>query len=60
LLGSTGVARALSRFLFGISAGDPLTFFLGVAVLAAVAMAATLIPALRATRIDPLVALRYE
>jgi putative ABC transport system permease protein len=60
LVGSTGVARALSRFLFGISAEDPLTFFLGVAVLAAVAMAATLIPALRATRIDPLVALRYE
>jgi putative ABC transport system permease protein len=44
----------------GISAGDPLAFFLGAAVLAAVAMAATLIPALRATRIDPLVALRYE
>lgn len=60
LLGSLGVARTLSRFLFGISAGDPLAFFLGVAVLAAVAMAATLIPALRATRIDPLVALRYE
>ncbi len=60
LLGSVGAARALSRFLFGISAGDPLAFFLGVAVLAAVAMAATLVPALRATRIDPLVALRYE
>jgi putative ABC transport system permease protein len=60
LLASFAAARALSRFLYAVGAGDPLTFVLGIGVLSAVAMAATLIPALRATRIDPLVALRYE
>jgi predicted permease len=60
LLGSVVAARALSRFLFAIGAGDPLAFVLGIVALSIVAMAATLIPALRATRIDPLVALRYE
>jgi putative ABC transport system permease protein len=60
LLGSFAAARALSRFLFATSAGDPLTFFLGLALLSTVAMAATLIPAVRATRIDPQVALRHE
>jgi len=60
LLGSLAVARALSRFLFAIGPGDPLAFALGVILLACVGLAAALIPALRATRIDPLVALRYE
>lgn len=60
ILASFAIARGLSRFLYAITVGDPLTFLLAVVLLSAVAMAATLIPAVRATRIDPLVALRYE
>ncbi len=60
LVGSLALTRAMSGLLFGIEATDPLTF-LGVGVaLAAAAAAATLIPAGRATTIDPMVALRSE
>ena len=60
LLGSFAAARAISRFLFATSPNDPLTLTAGCALLSAVALAATLIPAVRATRIDPQVALRHE
>jgi putative ABC transport system permease protein len=60
LVGGLLVARALSRFLFAIGPGDPLAFALAVILLACVGLAAAMIPALRATKIDPLVALRYE
>lgn len=53
-------ARALSSFLVGISPTDPLTFAAVLALLLAVALLACLIPAFRATRVDPNVALRYE
>jgi predicted permease len=50
----------LSSMLFGLSATDPLSMIIAVLLLAAVAFLAGLIPARRATQVDPMVALRYE
>jgi putative ABC transport system permease protein len=58
--GGLVLIRLLSTFLYGVSATDPLTFF-GVAILLiAVSVAACFFPARRATRVDPIEALRYE
>jgi len=60
LAGSLGLARLLASLLFGVKTSDPATFAVVSLVLAVAAFVATYIPARRATKADPITALRYE
>ena len=55
-----GVTRLIASLLFDVSPTDLVTFIVVPLLLAAAALRASYLPALRATRIDPMVALRYE
>jgi putative ABC transport system permease protein len=55
-----GLARYMTTLVFGVKTRDPIVFVTVVVVLSAVALVATFVPALRASRVDPMVSLRYE
>ncbi len=60
LVAAVGVTRLMSSLLYGVEATDPVTFGVVAALLVAVALVASYLPALRASRTDPLEALRFE
>jgi putative ABC transport system permease protein len=60
LVGAAALTSVMTTLLFGVTARDPLTFVAGAGLLLLVALFASYIPALRATRVEPVTALRAE
>ena len=60
ILGALAVTQLMKQALFGVNASDPVTYAAVIGILAVVAVAASAIPAWRATKVEPLTALRYE
>jgi putative ABC transport system permease protein len=60
IIAALGLTRLLAQLLFGVTAADPVTFAITALLLAGVAMLANYLPARRALRLDPLVALRHQ
>jgi putative ABC transport system permease protein len=60
LLGAFALTRVMKTLLFGVGAADPLTYLVIAGLLAGIALLACWLPARRATRVDPMIALRYE
>jgi ABC-type antimicrobial peptide transport system permease subunit len=60
IAGAIGLGRAASSLLYGLEGSDPLVFALAVALLALIALGAGFMPALRASRTNPMQALRYD
>jgi len=60
IVGALALGQVMSSLVYGVKPTDPLTFLAVAVVLAVVALSATVIPAYRAAKVDPMVALRYE
>ena len=59
-IGALALARLLSTLVYGVRPTDPITFVAVAALLAIVALFASIVPAYRAAKVNPMVALRYE